>query len=84
VVIFMGFIHGALVNEPHRMGFLDSTGTARVAGYREEGRANSAPKAQSIFGESHRLELEIGKLRNSARAAWQGHDSLRRAGFLRC
>jgi hypothetical protein len=65
----MGFIHGALVNEPPQMGFLDSTGTTRVAGYREDGRANSAPKAQSISGESNRLELEIGKLPNFVRTA---------------
>jgi hypothetical protein len=41
VLIFMRFIHGALVNEPRQMSFLDSTGT-RVAKYREDRRENSA------------------------------------------
>jgi hypothetical protein len=51
------------------MGFLDSTGTARLAKYREDKRANFDPKTQSISGESNRLKLEVGKLSSEVRAA---------------
>jgi hypothetical protein len=48
LLICMGFVHGVSVNGPHQMGFLDSTGTARLAKYREDKRANFDPKTQSI------------------------------------
>jgi hypothetical protein len=84
VIIFMGFIHGALVNEPHQMGVLDSTGTARVARHREHGRANSAPKAQSIPGESNRLRLGSASCRTQCVPPDKAMTSRRRAGPVRC